>query len=191
MSTEFDAINSASEWSGKLAELLAASRSAAEQSDDQRLAVARRLTDFIAHSHPATPEIHRLDEIASAASRALLEHVATDAIGRIASRTALLEILAGELDTIRSQANSAALPSASSIAKLAASLTAIAQDAGALARFGAGNPQDAGEIRARITRLANTLADLHQAFLSLATEPAEPGARPSGTVIPEGMRGRP
>jgi len=191
MSTEFDSLVSLSDWSSKLAELLAASRSAAEQSDEQRLVIARRLTEFIAHSHPATPEIHRLDEIASAAARSLAEHVSSDAAERIGSRTALLEILTGELDAIRLRTDATALPSSSSIAELAAKLSTIAQDAGALARLRAGNPQSTGEIRARIGLLAATLADLHAAIVSRWPVPAEPGVDASGTVFPEGMRGRP
>lgn len=191
MSTEFDSLQSASEWSAKLAELLAAARAAAERSDEERLAVAHRLTDFIARSYPANEEIRRLDEIASAAARALAEQVLTDAMGRIASRTAILETLTGELEAIRSRTLLVSLPSASQIADLASSLATIAEDAGALARLRAGKPQDTGEFHGRIGRLATTLGEIQAAFRSLASAPAEPGVRASGTVIPEGMRGRP
>ena len=191
MLTEFDAINSPSEWSDKLAELLAVSRAAADQPDEERLAVARRLTDFIAKSFPATAEIHRLDEIASGAARALAEQVSSDAMGRIASRTNLLEILSRELDAIRSRTLPDSVPPASTVADLASSLSTIAEDAAALGRFRVGNPQSTEEFRVRIGRLATTLADLRAAFLSLAPVPAEPEVNASGTVIPEGMRGRP
>lgn len=191
MSTEFDSLQSASEWSAKLAELLAAARAAAEGSDEERLAVAQRLTDFIASSFPANEEIRRLDEIASAAARALAEQVSTDAMGRIASRTAVLETLTGEFEAIRSRTLSVSLPSASQIAELASSLATIADDAGAIARFRVGNPQNTEEFHVRIGRLATALAEIQAAFRSLAKVPAEPGVSASGTVIPEGMRGRP
>jgi len=191
MPTEFDTLTSLSDWSTKLAELLAASRSAAEQPDNVRLAVARRLTDFIAHSYPATAEIRRLDELASAAARALAEHVSSDAIERIASRTALLEILAGELDAIRSRADSGVLPSASSFADFASTLTAIAQDAKALARFRAENPKNSSEIRVRLGRIASTLADLRASFLPLSAFQPEPEPDAPGTVIPDSHRAKP
>jgi len=191
MPTEFDNLTTISDWSTKLAELLSASRAAAEQPDDSRLVVARRLTDFIAHSYPATPEIHRLDELASAAARALAEEVSKGAIDRIASRTALLEILAGELDSIRSRADSGRLPSASSIADVAGTLTAIAQDAKALARFRAENPQNASEIRVRLGRIAAALSDLCASFLPLSAVQPEPEPDAPGTVIPDSHRAMP
>jgi hypothetical protein len=191
MPSEFDNLTSLSDWSAKLVELLSASRAAAEQPDDIRLAVVRRLTDFIAHSYPATPEIHRLDELASAAARALAEHVSSNAIDRIASRTALLEILAGELDAIRSRADSGPPPSASSIANVASTLTAIAEDAKAIARFRAESAENAPEIRARLARLATTLTDLHASFLALSSIRPEPEPGPPGTVIPDSHRANP
>jgi len=190
MSTEFDTLTSLSDWSSKLAELLSASRAAAEQPVDIRLAVARRLTDFVAHSHPATPEFHRLDELASAAARALAEHVAADAVERIASRTALLEILAGELTAIRSRADSRKLPSAVSIASLANNLSAVADDAKALARFRAENAEIDNQFPSRIIRLADALADLRTSFLALNSSSPEPGVGASGTVIPDETRAK-
>lgn len=191
MSTEFDSLTSVSDWSTKLTELLSAARAAAEQSDDARLSVARRLTDFIAHSFPASPEILRLDEIASAAARSLSEQVSADATDRIASRSALLELLAGELLAVRSRTNLERPPSDAVLSDLAGDLAALAADARdlvALRRQGAQGPE---RVHARFSRLAESLADLHASIRGLVGKTGEPPSRSSGTVLPSETRDEP
>jgi hypothetical protein len=75
-------------WSDKLNALLAEAEHAA-QSDDlsTRLAVTRKLTDFIIASSPNTPDILALDEIAQATRRDLTNATIELRISGITART--------------------------------------------------------------------------------------------------------
>lgn len=189
MSTEFESLVSLSDWSAKLDELLRAARAALEADDQARLAIADRLNAFIAHSFPPSPEIRKLDDLARAASKALAERVASDAVERLAGRAALLEILAGELGAFRSQ-HTPALPT-EEIASVARGLARIAEDANALARFRVADPIDPNELRMRIERIARSLDDLKSSWKRFDARDTHSRPAPSGTVLPEEAQGQP
>ncbi|MBN8598265.1 MAG: hypothetical protein J0L78_11385 [Planctomycetes bacterium] len=189
MSTEFESLVSFADWSNKLDELLRGARAALEADDESRLAVAQRLTAFVSHSFPASPEIRKLDDLARDAARALAEDVASDAVERLSGRAALLEILAGELAAVRSRASSIA--PAEEIASVARRLAGIAEDAKALARFRAANPLDPLGVRTRIERISRSLKDLHASWKRFDPSGLEPVTDSPGTVHPEEARDQP
>lgn len=191
MPTEFDSLSTVSAWSAKLAELLEAARAATEEGDEARLAAARRLTDFVAHSHPASPDIQRLDQVAAFAARALAERIAHDAVDRIASRTAMLDSCSAELRAIRDHVNKAAPAAIASIADLSERLSIVASDAAALVNSGPADLEDSGGVQSRIDRLVNSLFELHAAFRIFSSLRSEPSRDGSGTVIPEVSRASP
>ena len=97
MSDEWDDIEGQEQWKAKLDELLKAAEAAAREADDQkRLAVSRRLTDFIMHSWPNDKAIKAMDELAKHAAQDLLLQTVQDRVREIAGRTAELHQLAKE-----------------------------------------------------------------------------------------------
>lgn len=97
MSDNWDDIEGTEQWKAKLDELLKAAEGAARENDDgKRLAVSRRLTDFIMHSWPNDKAIKAMDEIAKRAAQDLLLQTVQERVREIAGRTAELLQLAKE-----------------------------------------------------------------------------------------------
>jgi hypothetical protein len=109
MATEFDKINDLAGWQAKLKELLAAAEKAASKNDDDaRIAVAKRLNQFVLESSPNTDEIIKLDELATNAAQALSLDVVGDAVARIAARTVELRKITKQLDAVTARAEETA-----------------------------------------------------------------------------------
>ena len=103
--SEFDDISGLSGWRGKLDDLLAAARKAAEANDEAGLvSIADRLTEFTLESTPKTPDIKALDDIAADAATRLRKQGIEGKLDAIAARTAQLDKLAQSFDTA-AQAN--------------------------------------------------------------------------------------
>jgi hypothetical protein len=88
MSNEFSDITGVEAWAKKLDELLGVAEQAAEANDGAaRRDIRTRLKDFILHSRPESPEISRLDTIASETRTALAMESITERIAAIAKRS--------------------------------------------------------------------------------------------------------
>lgn len=191
MTSEFDSISAYSEWTAKLDELLIAARAATEQSEEARLAVARRLLDFVARSQPASPEMSRLDQLATEAARALATHGASESARRIAERSPLLESLAADLRSIRENADASTQVSQASLAEFTNRLAVAATEAAAIVRASLEPRSDPVVLRIRIDRLAALVAELQRAFGAPNSRASEPSDPASGTVLPSGLRAAP
>ncbi|HEB61131.1 MAG TPA: hypothetical protein ENJ06_04830 [Phycisphaeraceae bacterium] len=105
--SEWDNINSLEGWQNKLQSLLTESEAAARSDDiDERLQMNRRLTEFILHSHPNTPEILRLDRIAEQARSGLMRATIEERLAELAARTGELARLNKQL-RMEAEANEA------------------------------------------------------------------------------------
>ena len=109
MASEFDKIKDLDGWQAKLKELLAvAEKASAKNNDDDRLAVAARLNQFVLESSPNTEEIVALDQLATSAARELSLDVVGGAVDRIAARTARLRAITKQLDAVTAKAEEVA-----------------------------------------------------------------------------------
>lgn len=88
--SEFDGIEDYEGWSAKLGELLTEAEGIAQEGLEPRLNLSRRFMDFIIHSHPATPEIRMLDELADRARESLLLATIDERIAAISNRNSEL-----------------------------------------------------------------------------------------------------
>ena len=103
--SEFDDISGLGGWRGKLDDLLAEARKAAEANDEAKLVtIADRLTEYTLESTPKTREIKALDDIAAATATRLRKQGIEGKIDAIAARTAQLDKLAKSFDSA-AQAN--------------------------------------------------------------------------------------
>ena len=109
MSDKWDEIEGHAQWQAKLDELLRAAEGAAREADDgKRLAVSRRLTDFILYSHPNDKAIKAMDEIAKHAAQGLLLQTVGERVQEIAGRTAELHQLGKEIQDLADAAGASA-----------------------------------------------------------------------------------
>lgn len=107
--SEFDGIDGFDGWSAKLSELLQASQEAAQADEwPPRLVAANRLTEFMARSHPNTPDILGLDEIANQAAAGLLRQTIEERLQAIAGRQADLVRLTKKIAATAEAAQEAA-----------------------------------------------------------------------------------
>ena len=107
--SEFDGIEGFDGWNEKLSELLGAAEQAAQEDDlAPRLAVSRRLTDFVVNSTPNTPEILALDQIANATRSALLRATIEERLQSLAEREGELASLTKKMALVTTAANESA-----------------------------------------------------------------------------------
>jgi hypothetical protein len=98
--SEWENIQGMDGWRMKLSELLKEAEGAAQHGDlAARLALSSRLTEFIVHSSPNTPEILALDGIADQARAGLLRLTIEERLAEISARTADLARLTKEFQT--------------------------------------------------------------------------------------------
>lgn len=161
MASEFDTLSTFSDWSARLADILAQAREATDT--DARLAAARRLEEFMARSSPSSPEIEGLDRLAEEAAKSLSRRALEDAVAGIKSRTASVASCAQELDSARESRSKGQFGSPSVGAALDR-MTQLVESARSLARAEAGNPHDSEALRAQIGRLLEALVDLRKSF---------------------------
>ncbi len=109
MSDEWEDIEGHEQWQAKLEELLGEAESAArEDGDANRLAVSRRLTDFIMNSWPNDKAIKAMDEIAKRTAQDLLLQTIHERVREIAGRTAELRQLGKEFQDLADAASTSA-----------------------------------------------------------------------------------
>jgi len=107
--SEFDGIKGFDGWSKKLEELLVAAAKASQTAGHaERFEQSRRLREFIRESHPTTPDIEALDEIAKKAAIGLLEQSIDDRLKSMAERDAELAQLAKQFGDAASSAKATA-----------------------------------------------------------------------------------
>lgn len=101
MPNEFSNISGYDGWKSKLDQLLAVAKTASESGTPAaRRKIADRLTDFAMESSPDTAEIVELDTIALDASRTILLNNIAGEVDAIAARTATLVTLAKKLGAV-------------------------------------------------------------------------------------------
>jgi hypothetical protein len=101
MPNEFANISGYDGWKSKLDQLLAVAKTASESGTPAaRRKIAERLTDFAMESSPDTAEIVELDAIALEASRTILLNNIAGEVDAIAARTATLVTLAKKLGAV-------------------------------------------------------------------------------------------
>lgn len=95
--SEWENIQGVDGWRMKLTDLLKEAEAAGQQTDlASRLALANRLTEFILHSSPNTPEILALDGIADQARAGLMRLTIEERLAEISARTGELARLTKE-----------------------------------------------------------------------------------------------
>ena len=160
MPNEFAGIRDVAGWTAKLNELLTAAEKASSRNDDDaRIAVAKRLNQFVLESSPNTDDILALDELATNAARELSTSVAADAVDRIVARTAALRAITKQLDAVATKADEAA----ASIRLTRAHRVVDAFTEAVRAIDSLDGVLDSGsddQLRKRLTRLAGALRDL-------------------------------
>lgn len=161
MPSEFDTLSTFSDWSSKLAEILAAARDAAD--NDARIGAARRLEEFMARSGPATPEIEALDRAAAESAKALARRALEDAVTGIASRFDSVSTQMSQLESIRAAASNARIAPASVGAALDR-LSRLVAEARSLVPDSAANPGDSEALRVHIGRLLEALIEFQRTF---------------------------
>ncbi|MBX3389110.1 MAG: hypothetical protein KF691_06600 [Phycisphaeraceae bacterium] len=161
MPSEFDTLSTFSDWSTKLAEILAAARDATD--DDARMSAARRLEEFVARSTPNSPEIDSLDRMAADGANALCRRAFEGAVDGLRSRTASVAARAQELDSIgKSAAKGRVDPK--SVGAALDRVSELVEEAKSLGRAAGANPGDSEALRTHIGRLLEALLDLRMTF---------------------------
>jgi hypothetical protein len=172
MPNEFNKIKDFAGWKTKLNELLTAAEKASSRNDDEeRIAVAKRLNQFVLESSPNTDDILTLDELATNAARELSTSVASGAVDRIVARTAALHSIAKQLEAVSTKAEQ----DAASIRLTRAHRVVDAFTEAVRAIENLDGVLESGsdeQLRKRLTKLAETLRDLR-------TEVDESLGRPS------------
>ncbi len=95
--SEWDNIQDFDGWKSKLADLVTEAEAAARNTDvEARFALSSRLTEFIIHSSPNTPEIMALDAIAERTRAGLMQLTIEERLAAISARTGELARLTKE-----------------------------------------------------------------------------------------------
>jgi hypothetical protein len=97
--SEFDAIEGVDGWRRKLEALLREAEQAARD-EERRFEIAARLREFVRNSGPQVPDIARLDDIASATVRALMNQTIDARLAELADRSVELARLAKAIDAV-------------------------------------------------------------------------------------------
>jgi hypothetical protein len=97
--SEFDAIEGVDGWRRKLEALLREAEQAARD-EERRFEIAARLREFVRNSGPQGPDIARLDDIASATVRALMNQTIDARLAELADRSVELARLAKAIDAV-------------------------------------------------------------------------------------------
>ena len=97
--SEFDAIEGVDGWRRKLEALLREAEQAARD-EERRFEIAARLREFVRNSGPQVPDISRLDDIASATVRALMNQTIDARLAELADRSVELARLAKAIDAV-------------------------------------------------------------------------------------------
>ena len=107
--SEWDDIEGVEGWTKKLNELLGEAEAMAKnQNMEDRLALSRRLTDFILQSGPHTPEIKELDEIAGETAKGLMLGSIDDRLKSIRAASVEYAKLTKQFETQAGAASAAA-----------------------------------------------------------------------------------
>jgi hypothetical protein len=106
---EWKNLEGVQEWSPELYKLLEQANKAAKQDEiGPRLDVCDLLTGFIQESWPQTPEMDKLDDLASQTVTDLMLATINERLGAIASRTAEYVKLAKDIDATAARSEAAA-----------------------------------------------------------------------------------
>ena len=97
--SEFDAIEGVDGWRRKLEALLREAEQAARD-EERRFEIAARLREFVRNSGPQVPDIARLDDIASATVRALMNQTIDARLAELSDRSVELARLAKAIDAV-------------------------------------------------------------------------------------------
>ncbi len=162
--SEWDGIEGVEGWRNKLNELLGEAEAMAKnQNIDDRLALSRRLTDFILQSSPGTPEIKQLDEIAGDTAKGLLMGTIDDRLKSIRAASVEYTKLAKQFDAQAETASAAA--SSIRLERIHRVATSLTDSINAVKELRTGLKEgEDDELAARLDRALKSLQDFRNSI---------------------------